>query len=274
MAPSGDSPAPVPVITAPANSSPANKLADVDTERMEYDDSHVDVDPEMPVLQKEADVTNVYNDKQMDISVSVDALNATVTPPPTPPSERIGIEPKLVSDDHTETFKATLASPSVGLKLTINREKVRLSQEYDAPAASEKDKAVEQGKSSPEVSAPHKEDTKANIQSILLQDALQSAKKYKEQLQQIRQTSPVKTTKAMTATQPATTHSSPLEPLKPELVMKKPSVKTEHSAHKFSDVKERRRSSPAFSVGYMPTADDMGRLPLPEMMSAMTSTYG
>ncbi|KAH3863453.1 hypothetical protein DPMN_026442 [Dreissena polymorpha] len=45
----------------------------------------MDVDPGSPVLQKDAVFSPPF-DSAKNITVNVDALNATVTPPPTPPS--------------------------------------------------------------------------------------------------------------------------------------------------------------------------------------------
>ena len=241
---------------------------------VDHDASRDDVDPEMPVLQKEADVANGYEDKQRDISVSVEALHATVTPPPTPPSERIGIEQKLITDEHTETFKATLASPSVGLKLTINREKIRLSQDSEPIMKTEIDQVPYFESGAPEV----KNDDKVNMQSLLLQDALQSAKKYKEQLKQNRQLSPSKTIKPMAVNvspiDSKLAMNQRIESPKYETHTKRTVIKTEQLAPKTNGVTDIRVPGHALNGGYLPKTDDMGRLSLPELMSAMTSAYG
>lgn len=140
-----------------------------------------DDEPEMPVLQKEADLAPDFQtgsagpeNQHADITVNVDHFHATVTPPPTPPSERTIIDRKTDDEKLIETFKSRLASPSNGLKLTINREKVKADNAEDGLC-----KTLPTGGVTTETMSP-----KTNIQSFLLQDALQSAKRYKEQLKQ------------------------------------------------------------------------------------------
>lgn len=279
MAPSTDAGLSTAVISTPEQTiQPKN---DVTNETSSYDVIDDDVDPEMPVLQKEADVGNNiipdYDNKQIDISVSVDALNSTVTPPPTPPSERLSIEQKLETEERIETFKSTLSSPSVGLKLTINREKVKVNSDTDFELKTENPSIMANGKCESE-NVPSKNpgiDVKPKMQSLLLQDALQSAKKYKEQLQQNRHISPPSNIKST----PANPHRSfsgsshPIVSPKSErkhdgLIRKQPNMKKEYFTA------DKRHIAHAPNIGPMPSVDDMQRLSFPEMMSAMTSVYG
>lgn len=143
--------------------------------------------PEMPVLQKEADIDPVspttHKDERVEIDVSVDtAFHATVTPPPTPPGDKTEVLPETNNAQLMETFKSRLASPSNGLKLTINREKIQ-PVHYDVPQPISNDALCDNVKQN--VSA-------SNLQSMLLQDALKSAKRYKEQLKQTPKTVSVK----------------------------------------------------------------------------------
>ena len=131
-------------------------------------------DSEMPVLQKEPSIDPVVR-RADTVSSNVDPLQAAVTPPPTPPSENPLIKKVIEDDREVETFKARLSSPSNGLKLTINREKVKPTCETEEIVSNLDVKHN---------SLPVKEQ---NIQAMLLQDALQSARKYKEQLQQSKQ---------------------------------------------------------------------------------------
>lgn len=142
-------------------------------------------DVEMPVLEKVLDLppTIPINTETAVPTVtspsSVDGLPSTVTPPPTPPGEKVPIEQKLVSNSDENmiaTFKSRLSPTGDGLKLTINREKINLKceepVEYKQPSVC--------GQVSKE----------QNMQTLLLQDALQSAKKYKERLQQSKHNFP------------------------------------------------------------------------------------
>ncbi|WAQ97262.1 hypothetical protein MAR_029952 [Mya arenaria] len=264
---------------------------------------HGDVDPEMPVLQKEGLAGDSFVKTHPDISVSVDALNATVTPPPTPPSERVGIEQNINAIDGgklVETFKSTLASPSVGLKLKINREKVKLDMPITdnevKPADKEQsklDSAVTQNvEIKTPVSAP-----KQNLQSMMLQDALLSARKYKEQLLQNRQTSPVKTPNTASpkplTTYPDSLKSKPVTMPTPSSTSVKlePTTESQNGLNsatvingRVAGVKQERAAKmepsvafPSLQYGQMPSMDDMRRLsamPFKDFMSVMASVYG
>ncbi|KAH3863458.1 uncharacterized protein LOC127866538 [Dreissena polymorpha] len=255
----------------------------------------LDVDPEMPVLQKEAVVRSPFDCAKNDITVNVDALNATVTPPPTPPSDRIEQKLQVIEEVKlVETFKATLASPSNGLKLKINREKIQKETSIDVKAEIKtldlskhnvtgitKD-AVTTPESAREVNVKH------NIQSLLLQDALQSAKKYKEQLQQNRQSSPVKTT--TNCVKPA-----PVVSVRPNVCVPSPapvsSAKSNNDAgsrlnginpvHPWmagkQGIPEVTPIPPMMMGNQLPSLEDMRKLSamsFKEFMAVMTSIYG
>ncbi|XP_045213152.2 uncharacterized protein LOC123563981 [Mercenaria mercenaria] len=137
-----------------------------------------DEEPEMPVLQKEAailpTIQGTRGNEQLVVNVNVDTFHASVTPPPTPPAGGIIIDRKTDDEKLIETFKSRLASPSNGLKLTINREKVKVMDAENKDCENISSSDVDTGQNY----------TKTNIQSVLLQDALLSAKKYKEKLKQ------------------------------------------------------------------------------------------
>lgn len=146
-------------------------------ESIEYEE------PEMPVLQKEAAIVpNIHESDRMDITVNVDTFHSTVTPPPTPPGDKVIIERKIDDEKLMETFKSHLTSPTNGLKLTINREKVKADEREHIDIISKITGGVD----------GEQNYTKATIQSFLLQDALQSARKYKEKLKQNSQSLPSK----------------------------------------------------------------------------------
>ncbi|KAL4240537.1 Sterile alpha motif domain containing 11 [Mactra antiquata] len=164
----------------------APELSTIDKVKDERDPADDD-EPEMPVLQKEADIPPAFQttpsgqiNQRDHISVSVDHFHATVTPPPTPPSDRPALDRKTDDEKLIETFKSRLASPSNGLKLTINREKIKAENGDDVLCKTVTTESVNGEKAS----------MKTNIQSLLLQDALQSAKRYKEQLKQNLVTTP------------------------------------------------------------------------------------
>lgn len=136
----------------------------------------------MPILQKEADILPEQETDHLNITVNVDTFHATVTPPPTPPGDAVMIDRKTDDEKLNETFKSRLASPSNGVKLTISRDKINIDGADNSKIGTElADSAVTDSKV-----------TKPNMQTLLLQDALQSARKYKEQLKQNTQTSPTK----------------------------------------------------------------------------------
>ena len=242
------------------------------------------VDPEMPVLQKETAATGNYERLEADISVSVDALNATVTPPPTPPSERINVsldkKPANLDDAVVmETFKSTLASPSVGLKLTINREKRDLVSPHDVKPVikSEEKEAVEVAPIKKELS-----ESKVNMQTLLLQDALQSARKYKESLQQGRQVSPCKLPPPVSPKllpKVEQLDKTPLtSPLPPHPVKAEPGVdkKTGNRVAPTVAVLD-KNAFPSLCAGKVPSMADMRKLSamsFKDFMTVMASVYG
>lgn len=145
-------------------------------------------DPEMPVLQKEEDFRpeapeNVHpeNDENIDT-----ALHAAVTPPPTPPAEKIDVKEDDIKLN--ETFKSRLASPGNGLKLTINREKI-IPVTDTSPKLENSDQKTDPIE---EIDDSKQSVAKSSLQTMLLHDALKSAKKYKEKLKQNPKTVSVK----------------------------------------------------------------------------------
>lgn len=278
--PSSDFPLTAPVITPPTTIDDKECQNGDIRENFDFDVSQTEVDPEMPVLQKEADVVSNY-EKPMDISVPVDALTSTVTPPPTPPGDHISLEQKIGVSENEDTFKSTLSSPSVGLKLTINREKVKSNSDIGSVVKTENNKSFPDSKCMKDKTTSQIADIgeKAKIQTLLLQDALQSAKKYKEQLQQSRQTSPVKTAKPTTLNvtmqsllSNSSQHVSPKYSHKMDSHLSKLPVKTEQHLFKHEDVRDNRLFTNSVNSNLLtPSADDMRRMSLPEMMSMMTS---
>lgn len=244
-----------------------------------------DDEPEMPVLQKEADILTEppRADDQMNISVNVDTFHATVTPPPTPPGDKIVIEKKTDDEKLGETFKSRLTSPSQGVKLTISKVNVN-----------EIDNSADEIKVSDDVTTDYK-DSKPNMQTLLLQDALQSAKKYKEQLKQSMQTSPSKPVIRVPNVKSKTDVQNDVEKSLPQGIQPSATTNIDYQRQQlndklfdknlstFRDQNSRRHiaqtptRSPIRSHNVATTADDMKNFtgtPFQDLLAGMSSAHG
>lgn len=242
----------------------------------------------MPVLQKEADILpSTHESDRMDITVNVDTFHSTVTPPPTPPGDKVIIERKTDDAKLMETFKSHLASPTNGLKLTINREKVKADTCDNIDILSKMTGGVD----------GEQNYTKAAIQSFLLQDALQSARKYKEKLKQNSQSLPPKPIIQVPTVnskvfeckkaEHAISHSIPSPPIQTKVerdsqqsthnqVQKDVHNKQEQLSRRQTAQPTKQQMNDAVPTG-MPSMDDMKHLTdmsFQDFLAVMSSIYG